>query len=161
MTTFDAKTFLPRSIFERITDARISDPETARCAAQRRMRRRQFTMDGRLNLLAADHPARRVNNIGSDPLALADRHEYLARIVRALQSAQVDGVMATMDILEEMLVLDEQSDATCCIPARRIRWSSPRQRVASFTITARSNRRWTLRVSDLAERKRFRCLRTG
>ena len=36
---------------------------------------------------------------------MADRHSYLARIVRVLQSDVVDGVMATLDILEDLLVL--------------------------------------------------------
>ena len=36
---------------------------------------------------------------------MADRHGYLARIVRVLQSDVVDGVMATMDVLEDLLIL--------------------------------------------------------
>ena len=107
MTSFQPKQFLPASILARITDARVNDPETAWRAAQTRQRRRQLTTDGRLNILAADHPARRVTSIGNDPLALTDRHEYLARIVRVLQCLKIDGVMATMDILEDLLVLDD------------------------------------------------------
>lgn len=107
MAAFQAKQFLPASVLARITDARVNDPETAWRVAQTRPRRPQLTTDGRLNILAADHPARRVTGIGNNPLALADRHDYLARIVRVLQCAQVDGVMATMDILEDLLVLDE------------------------------------------------------
>ena len=37
---------------------------------------------------------------------MADRREYLARILRVLSSARVDGVMATMDILEDLLSID-------------------------------------------------------
>jgi DhnA family fructose-bisphosphate aldolase class Ia len=107
LTAFQVNQFLPASVLARVTDARVNDPETAWRAAQTRQRRTQLTTDGRLNILAADHPARRVTSIGNDPLALTDRHDYLARIVRVLQCAQVDGVMATMDILEDLLVLDE------------------------------------------------------
>ena len=107
MDGFRPKEFLPASVLARVTDARIHDPEAAWRIAQTRPRRTQLTTDGRLNILAADHPARRVTTIGHDPLALADRHAYLARIMRVLQCPQVDGVMATMDILEDLLVLDE------------------------------------------------------
>ena len=37
---------------------------------------------------------------------MADRRDYLARILRVLSSARVDGVMATMDILEDLLSID-------------------------------------------------------
>ena len=37
---------------------------------------------------------------------MADRREYLARILRVLSSDRVDGVMATMDILEDLLTID-------------------------------------------------------
>jgi hypothetical protein len=46
-----------------------------------------------------------VTKVGDDALKMADRHGYLARIVRVLQSDLVDGVMASMDILEDLLVL--------------------------------------------------------
>jgi hypothetical protein len=62
---------------------------------------------GRLNILASDHPARRVTRVGADPLRMADRQEYLARTLRVLQSDVVDGVLATMDIIEDLLVIHE------------------------------------------------------
>ena len=37
---------------------------------------------------------------------MADRRDYLARILRVLSSPQVDGIMATMDILEDLLAID-------------------------------------------------------
>jgi DhnA family fructose-bisphosphate aldolase class Ia len=70
-----------------------------------RKRRGNLTSDGKLNILAADHPARRVTKVGDDSLRMANRHGYLARIVRVLQSDVVDGVMATMDVLEDLLVI--------------------------------------------------------
>ena len=70
-----------------------------------RKRRGNLTNDGKLNILAADHPARRVTKVGDDSLRMANRHGYLARIVRVLQSDVVDGVMATMDVLEDLLVI--------------------------------------------------------
>ena len=84
---------------------RVSDPECSSRVAMTRKRRGKLTLDGKLNILAADHPARRVTKVGDDPLRMADRHGYLARIVRVLQSDVVDGVMATMDVLEDLLIL--------------------------------------------------------
>jgi hypothetical protein len=37
---------------------------------------------------------------------MADRHDYLARILRVLIGDSVDGIMATMDILEDLLAID-------------------------------------------------------
>jgi hypothetical protein len=104
---FSAQEFLPRSVLCRITDLRVSDPRRVEAAAARRRRRDALTTDGRLHLLVADHPARRVTAVGGDPLAMADRHDYLARVVRILLGGAVDGVMATMDLLEDLLLLGE------------------------------------------------------
>ena len=107
MGAFRPKDFLPARLIGRITELRVTDPEFPLRAARSRKRREQITRDGRLNILAADHPARRVLAIPGNPLGMADRHDYLARIVRVLQRDEVDGVMATMDILEDLLVLHE------------------------------------------------------
>jgi DhnA family fructose-bisphosphate aldolase class Ia len=104
---FSPKEFLPASVLDRITDVRLADPENPVRTAIRRKRRTALAPDGRLNILAADHPARRVTKVGDDPLAMTDRHSYLARIVRVLQSDVVDGVMATMDVLEDLLILHD------------------------------------------------------
>lgn len=107
MSEFRSQEFLPSSVFARLTELRIADPERPLRAARNRRRRDSLTRDGRLNILAADHPARRVTGVGDNPIAMADRHDYLARIVRALMSDVVDGVMATMDIIEDLLVLGD------------------------------------------------------
>ena len=90
----------------RVTETRIADPEFALRQSAERVRRERLSRKGRLNILAADHPARRVTKVGSDPLAMADRQDYLARILRVLSAASVDGLMATMDILEDLLAID-------------------------------------------------------
>jgi hypothetical protein len=102
---FNDKEFLPLSAISRLTEVRVTDPETSLRSATSRKLRSKLTLDGKLNILAADHPARRVTKVGDDPLRMADRHGYLARIVRVLQSDVVDGVMATMDVLEDLLIL--------------------------------------------------------
>lgn len=105
METFLDTDFLPAAALSKITELRVTDPECSLRAAKARKRRSNLTFDGKLNILAADHPARRVTKVGDDPLRMADRHGYLARIVRVLQSDVVDGVMATMDVLEDLLIL--------------------------------------------------------
>lgn len=103
---FVAKSYLPESVLARLTDTRIEDPAYSMRAAAARIRRPKLAPNGKLNLLAADHPARNVTMAGSDPLAMACRGDYLARILRVLSSSRVDGVMATMDILEDLLAID-------------------------------------------------------
>src|SRR3989442_13772605 len=90
-----------------LIDIRVNDPEYAFRAASSRDRRASLTIDGKLNILAADHPARRVTGVDGNPLGMADRHDYLARIVRVLKGGSVDGVMATMDIIEDLLILND------------------------------------------------------
>ncbi|MBA2731982.1 MAG: hypothetical protein H0U54_03710 [Acidobacteria bacterium] len=107
MQAFLDEEFLPASALAKITEVRVTDPECSLRAARTRKRRDTLTPDGRLNILAADHPARRVTKVGGDSLGMADRHAYLARIVRVLQSETVDGVMATMDVLEDLLILHQ------------------------------------------------------
>src|SRR5262249_25667163 len=98
---------VPSEFLSRLTDIRVNDPEYARRVAKTRVRRATLTSDGKLNILAADHPARRVTSVGADPLGMANRHDYLNRIVRVLIGADVDGVMATMDIIEDLLILHD------------------------------------------------------
>ena len=104
---FDAKEFLPAGVLAKVTDVRVTDPGRSLRAAQARRRRESVTKDGRLNILAADHPARRVTRVGDDPLRMADRREYMSRILRVLMSESVDGLLATMDIIEDLLIIHD------------------------------------------------------
>jgi DhnA family fructose-bisphosphate aldolase class Ia len=106
MPAFTASQFLPVTIREKLCRLRVCDPERALRAAKARKRRTSLTIDGKLVIVAADHPARRVTQMGDDPLGMADRHDYLARVLRVLMSENVDGVMATMDVLEDLLVIE-------------------------------------------------------
>lgn len=105
--TFRAKDFLPAATLARLTEIRVTEPERSLQVAKERKRREQLTTNGRLNILAADHPARRVTRVGDNPLRMADRHEYMARILRVMMSESVDGLLATMDILEDLLILHD------------------------------------------------------
>jgi DhnA family fructose-bisphosphate aldolase class Ia len=102
---FVEKEFLSASALAKITEVRLADPECPVRTSKERKQRKSLAPDGKLNILATDHPARLVTKVGDDQLKMTDRHGYLARIVRVLQSDLVDGVMATMDVLEDLLIL--------------------------------------------------------
>jgi DhnA family fructose-bisphosphate aldolase class Ia len=61
-------------------------------------------------IIAADHPARASLGAGGRPAAMADRWELLARLVTALARPGVDGVLATADIVEDLLLLGALDD---------------------------------------------------
>ncbi|WP_030804620.1 Cgl0159 family (beta/alpha)8-fold protein [Streptomyces sp. NRRL S-337] len=92
---------------------RISDLATLRArqpgavaeAAARRTRRPLIGDSGRLMIVAADHPARGALAVGDRRLAMANRLDLLERLVLALSRPGVDGVLATADILEDLLLL--------------------------------------------------------
>ena len=76
-------------------------------AAKERRQRPTLTRGGRLNIMAADHPARRVTRVGDDPLRMTDRRDYMARILRVLMTDAVDGLLTTMDIVEDLLIIHD------------------------------------------------------
>ena len=91
-------------------EVRASDPRrVARLLASRR-RRPLLPPDGRLMIVACDHPARGALAATGRPTAMADRHEVLARLVTALGRPGVDGVLATADVLEDLLLLGALED---------------------------------------------------
>jgi hypothetical protein len=106
MSHFFPQQYFPDLLLARLISTRINDPEFSWKASQARVRRETLAPDGKLNILAADHPARNVTAVGNQPLAMADRRDYLARILRVLSCERVDGIMATMDILEDLLSID-------------------------------------------------------
>jgi DhnA family fructose-bisphosphate aldolase class Ia len=103
---FSSRQYLTDAAMARLTEVRINDPECAWRAAQARTRRERLVPSGKLNILAADHPARRVTKVGDNPIAMADRQDYLSRILRVLSADGIDGLMATMDIIEDLLIVD-------------------------------------------------------
>ncbi|MDQ0791005.1 deoxyribose-phosphate aldolase [Streptomyces sp. B3I8] len=84
---------------------RVRRPEAIAEAAARRARRRLIGDSGRLMIVAADHPARGALGVGGDPSAMANRADLLRRLCTALSRPGVDGVLATADILEDLLLL--------------------------------------------------------
>ena len=93
-------------IVERLTEIRATRPRAIAEALAARKRRQLLGESGTLFLLAADHPARGVVKVGDDPLAMADRGDFLQRLVTALERPGVDGLMASPDVVEDLALLD-------------------------------------------------------
>lgn len=92
-------------VVERLVEVRASNPGAIAEALAARKRRPLVGEGGTLFLLAADHPARGIVKVGGDPLAMADRGDYLERIVTSLERPGVDGIMATPDIVDDLALL--------------------------------------------------------
>ncbi|MFF2849037.1 deoxyribose-phosphate aldolase [Streptomyces sp. NPDC058001] len=88
-----------------LVTVRARHPEAIAEAAHRRTRRPLIGDSGRLMIVAADHPARGALGVGDRRLAMANRADLLQRLCTALSRPGVDGVLATADILEDLLLL--------------------------------------------------------
>ena len=103
---FRVSDFFPKEFFDEITDIRVNDPDLVLREAKARRRREKLTKDGKLVILATDHPARRVTRIRDDPLIMGDRYEYLGRVIRVLMNEEFDGVMGTTDFIEDLIIVN-------------------------------------------------------
>ncbi len=103
---FKVEEFFPRNLFYQITDARVDHREAILEHAEKRKRRKKLTRDGKLIILAADHPGRRVTALRNDPIGMGDRYEYLGRVLRVITDDEFDGVMATTDMIEDIIIVD-------------------------------------------------------
>ncbi|MBN0042994.1 deoxyribose-phosphate aldolase [Streptomyces actuosus] len=93
-----------------LVSVRARHPEAVAEAAARRSRRPLVRDGGRLMIVAADHPARGVLGAGDRPLAMAHRADLLRRLCVALSRPGVDGVLASADVLEDLLLLGVLED---------------------------------------------------
>nr|WP_246456371.1 hypothetical protein [Nocardioides mesophilus] len=96
---------LSETDYDRILRARLTEPRALQRSLAERPRRPLLGEDQRLMILAADHTARGMVAVGSEPLAVADRRQLLSRLLTGLDDSRVDGVMASADILEELALL--------------------------------------------------------
>jgi uncharacterized protein len=94
---------------ESLTEARFHRPASIAAEASRRAKRTGWGSD-RLLILAADHTARGVVEVGDDPLAMGDRYDLLDRLVAALAVPGVDGVLGSPDVIEDLLLLGALDD---------------------------------------------------
>jgi DhnA family fructose-bisphosphate aldolase class Ia len=95
---------------DEVREIRATDPGRVAKLLAARARRPFVPVDGRLMIVAADHPARGALSAGGRADAMASRPELLDRLVAALARPGVDGVLATADILEDLLLLGALED---------------------------------------------------
>jgi len=88
-----------------LSDIRAREPGRIADGWSARRRRPLVGADGRLLIVAADHPARGALGVRGDPMAMANRHDTLERLATALARPGVDGVLGTADILDDLLLL--------------------------------------------------------
>src|ERR1700732_1571250 len=98
------------AMFEELRELRARRPELVVARAAERRRRPLLGADGRLMIVAADHPARGALGVRGVANAMADRYDLLRRLVVALSRPGVDGLLATADIVEDLLLLGALED---------------------------------------------------
>lgn len=88
------------------------DRPVAVAEAKRTRRRPTSTLNrhGRMFVVAADHTARGATAAGGDELAMANRCQLLERLLTVLARPEVNGVLASADVLEELLLLGALDD---------------------------------------------------
>ena len=93
-----------------INEVRAREPQRIQALLAARSRRHLLGADGQLMIVACDHPARGALGARGNPMAMASRTDTLERLVVALSRPGVDGVLATADILEDLLLLGALED---------------------------------------------------
>ncbi|WP_285115507.1 aldolase [Leifsonia sp. fls2-241-R2A-40a] len=96
--------------FGRLRRLRHSEPGAVAAAFAARARRPLVRDDGRLFIVAADHPARGALGVRADGMAMADRYDLLERLALALSRPGVDGVLGTPDIIDDLALLGVLDD---------------------------------------------------
>ena len=91
--------------FDALRNARAANPGAIAEALASRRRRPIIQGDGKLFIVAADHPARGALGIRKDEMAMADRYDLLTRLATALSRPGVDGVLGTPDIIDDLALL--------------------------------------------------------
>jgi len=94
-----------------LLQTRALHPEAIKDAyAARHRPRRLVSARGTLFLVAADHAARGALSTGGDRMAMADRRSLLDRLITALAHPDVDGLLGSPDVVEELLLLGALED---------------------------------------------------
>ncbi|MDP4510222.1 Cgl0159 family (beta/alpha)8-fold protein [Nonomuraea turcica] len=92
--------------WHRLLATRATDPHAVRQAYAARARPGRLLNDrGTIFLIAADHAAHGALACGTDLMTMADRRSLLGRLVEALEHPDVDGVLGSPDIVEELPLL--------------------------------------------------------
>ncbi|BBY90241.1 MULTISPECIES: Cgl0159 family (beta/alpha)8-fold protein [Mycolicibacterium] len=100
----------PATSYADVTDLRAADPAAVARAWAGRVTRPTVRGNGNLMIVAADHPARGALAVGKRPTAMNSRTDLLDRLRAALADPGVDGVLATSDILDDLVLLGALED---------------------------------------------------
>lgn len=87
-----------------LLEQRATQPHLASKILRSRTRR-PMLVDGRLFIVAADHTSRGALGVGTDPFIMADRRRLLEALLVSLAHPEVDGVLGSADVLEELALL--------------------------------------------------------
>jgi hypothetical protein len=96
--------------FAELRELRARCPEVIATRAAARKRRPFLRADGKLMIVAADHPARGALGVRTAAGAMANRYDLLGRLLVALGRPGVDGLLASADIIEDLLLLGALDD---------------------------------------------------
>ncbi|QPZ38510.1 Cgl0159 family (beta/alpha)8-fold protein [Paramicrobacterium chengjingii] len=107
--TVTAEPMITPQQFHQLRETRAFHPEKVAAAHAARTRRPLLT-DGRLFIVAADHPARGALGVRGEPMAMADRYDLLNRLALAVSRPGVDGVLGTPDIIDDLALLGVLDD---------------------------------------------------
>jgi len=91
--------------YELLSSIRLEDPGAVLRAAQARTPHPGVKAGAQNFIVAADHPARGALAVGDHAMAMADRRDLLDRLQVALANPAVDGILASPDILDDLLLL--------------------------------------------------------
>jgi DhnA family fructose-bisphosphate aldolase class Ia len=93
-----------------LNEIRSRHPQRIKQLLAARRKREIFGPDGKLMIIACDHPARGALSAAGKPTAMASRTDLLDRLVTAMTRPGVDGLLATADIVEDLLMLGVLED---------------------------------------------------
>ena len=91
--------------FAGLRETRAANPGRLSSVYAARRQRPLIQGDGRLFIVAADHPARGALAVNGNETAMADRYVLLERLAIALENPKVDGVLGTPDIIDDLALL--------------------------------------------------------
>jgi hypothetical protein len=91
--------------YEHLSRIRLEDPDAVSRAAAVRRPHPGLKLGEQNFIVAADHPARGALAVGDNSTAMADRRDLLDRLQAALANPAVDGVLASPDIMDDLLLL--------------------------------------------------------
>lgn len=95
----------PQDITPIILHQRLTQPDLPLRLAKDRKRNADWAQQPLL-IVATDHPGRRTIAAGGDDWAMADRSDLLWRTMHVMMQPGVNGLLATPDVMEEILLLN-------------------------------------------------------